>query len=270
MAGGLAVTGGYLSLGAGVSAAITAATNATPIVLTTSPALSLLPGDLITVSGVGGNTNANGTWVIAAISGTSVTLYGSVGNSAYTTGGAVAWNTQVEYSGSAHTFTRSSPSYWMSVNGPTTTVYWDATSGFIATTGSPTTSVFVLGADFDAPTGAMLTSASIDFSPFGNGASHGGAPGTMPTAKIVRLDLRSGAGAGLRSNLATATSTYGSAGAYEVYQSLTVTLGSPEPVDRSRFRYFIQFTAEFGANALSGTQVSGASYSGTIRAPSQF
>ena len=63
--------------------AITAATNATPIVITTATH-GVSAGDEVYISGVQGNTAANGTWIAAAVSGTTITLTGSVGNAAYT------------------------------------------------------------------------------------------------------------------------------------------------------------------------------------------
>jgi hypothetical protein len=65
---------------------ISAATNASPIVLTTSTQ-SWSSGDKITVTGVGGNTAANGTWILSAATSTTATLTGSTGNAAYTSGG---------------------------------------------------------------------------------------------------------------------------------------------------------------------------------------
>lgn len=70
--------------------AISGATNATPIVLTTSAAHGLAVGDRVYVADVGGNTGANGSWVVETVgSTTSATLRGSVGNAAYTSGGTV-------------------------------------------------------------------------------------------------------------------------------------------------------------------------------------
>ncbi len=69
--------------------AITAASNAGPIVVTTSSAHGRATGDYVTVSGVLGNTAANGTWQITVISSTQFSLNGSVGNGAYTSGGIV-------------------------------------------------------------------------------------------------------------------------------------------------------------------------------------
>jgi hypothetical protein len=67
---------------------ITGATNATPIVLTVASGHGLSVGDLIGVASVGGNTAPNGkVWRVSATAATTVTLEGSVGNGAYTSGG---------------------------------------------------------------------------------------------------------------------------------------------------------------------------------------
>lgn len=80
-----------MRLGDGValaSVAVSGATNATPIVLTTAAhGIPVGEVDVVTVAGVGGNTAANGTWVVQALSTTTVRLRGSVGNGAYTSGG---------------------------------------------------------------------------------------------------------------------------------------------------------------------------------------
>jgi hypothetical protein len=65
---------------------ITAASNATPIVVT-SVAHGLSTGDAVTVASVGGNTNANADWIVTVIDDDTFSLDGSVGNSAYTSGG---------------------------------------------------------------------------------------------------------------------------------------------------------------------------------------
>lgn len=68
---------------------VSGATNATPIVITTSAAHNLITGSVVTVAAVGGNTAANGVFVITVLSSTTFSLNGSVGNGAYTTGGTV-------------------------------------------------------------------------------------------------------------------------------------------------------------------------------------
>ena len=74
------------------SLSVTGATNASPIVLTVSSTTgtSLRNNDTVVVSGVGGNTAANGTWLVEVASSTTIKLLGSTGNGSYTSGGTVA------------------------------------------------------------------------------------------------------------------------------------------------------------------------------------
>jgi len=74
---------------ASTQGAVTGASNATPIVLTLAFTTGYAVGDIVTVAGVGGNTNANGIWVISALDATHLTLAGSAGNGAWTSGGTV-------------------------------------------------------------------------------------------------------------------------------------------------------------------------------------
>lgn len=72
------------SMGSAVAGiVISGATNATPIVLTLAAGHGLKNGDRIAVSGITGNTGANGEWTIASTAATTTTLLGSVGNGAY-------------------------------------------------------------------------------------------------------------------------------------------------------------------------------------------
>jgi hypothetical protein len=71
------------------SLTVTAATNATPIVLTTSAAHGLATGATVAVNGVLGNTAANGIWTLTVTGSTTFALDTSVGNGAYTSGGKV-------------------------------------------------------------------------------------------------------------------------------------------------------------------------------------
>ncbi len=69
---------------------ITGATNASPIVISVSGAHALTTGREVIISGVSGNTAANGQFTITN-GGTSVfSLQGSVGNGAYTSGGFIS------------------------------------------------------------------------------------------------------------------------------------------------------------------------------------
>lgn len=71
---------------------ITGATNASPIVITTSTVHGLLTGHQVYIASVGGNTAANNSltnlnWTITYVSTTTFSLDGSTGNSSYTSGG---------------------------------------------------------------------------------------------------------------------------------------------------------------------------------------
>lgn len=68
------------------SAAITGATNANPIVIT-SNGHGLTNGLRVVVAGVGGNTAANGTWTVASVTANTFALTSAIGNGAYTSGG---------------------------------------------------------------------------------------------------------------------------------------------------------------------------------------
>lgn len=72
-----------------VQRAVSGASNASPIEITTSVAHGWATGDRVTIASVGGNTAANGDWVITVTSTTKFTLDGSTGNGAYTSGGTV-------------------------------------------------------------------------------------------------------------------------------------------------------------------------------------
>lgn len=70
---------------------VTDATNASPIVITTSSVHGLQTGDSVRVVGVLGNTAANGFWpAVTRVDGTRFSLDGSSGNAAYTSGGKAA------------------------------------------------------------------------------------------------------------------------------------------------------------------------------------
>ena len=73
-----------------VGGAITGATNASPIVVTTTSAHGLLTGDQVQIAGVVGNTAANGLFLATFLTATTFSLQGSTGNGVYTSGGAVS------------------------------------------------------------------------------------------------------------------------------------------------------------------------------------
>ena len=71
---------------ANVPVAVTGATNASPIVVT-STGHALDTGDAVAISGVAGNTAANGVFTVTKIDANTFSLNGSAGNAAYTSGG---------------------------------------------------------------------------------------------------------------------------------------------------------------------------------------
>lgn len=84
------VTNGSGSAASAEAGVITGASNATPIVIT-SAAHPVANGQAVTVASVGGNTNANGTFLATYIDANNFSLQGTAGNSAYTSGGT--WRT---------------------------------------------------------------------------------------------------------------------------------------------------------------------------------
>lgn len=60
-----------------------------PIQITTSTTNNLVTGQIVAVNGVGGNTAANGTFVVTVINNTNFTLNGTTGNGTFTSGGTV-------------------------------------------------------------------------------------------------------------------------------------------------------------------------------------
>lgn len=74
----------------GSMVAVTAASNTTPISITTGTPHGLSSDMQVTISGALGNTAANGAYSVSVISATSFTLDGSTGNGTWTGGGTVA------------------------------------------------------------------------------------------------------------------------------------------------------------------------------------
>ena len=73
----------------GRTIAVTDSTNTTPIVVTTASPHGLQTGEQVTVSGVLGNTAANGVFTVTVTSASQLTLDGSAGNGVWTSGGTV-------------------------------------------------------------------------------------------------------------------------------------------------------------------------------------
>ncbi len=81
------LTGFAVERGINAVAAVSSATNTSPITIVTAAPHGLVSGQIVTIIGVTGNTNANGTWPLEVTSPTSFILVGSVGNGAFISGG---------------------------------------------------------------------------------------------------------------------------------------------------------------------------------------
>lgn len=73
--------------GANAVQTITGATNASPIVLTINTH-GRTTGDQVYIYDVGGNTAADGTWIVTKVNDNTFSLNGSSGNAVYTSGGS--------------------------------------------------------------------------------------------------------------------------------------------------------------------------------------
>jgi hypothetical protein len=85
------VAGGSGSLSLAETGSVTNASNASPIVITAADS-NVSTGQAVKISGVTGNTAANGTFLATAINANSFSLQGSTGNGAYVSGGT--WRTR--------------------------------------------------------------------------------------------------------------------------------------------------------------------------------
>lgn len=83
------VANGSGAVAGAVNLPVSAATNASPIVLTVSSTTGLTTGMNAKITGVQGNTAANGYWPITVVNGTQISLQGSTGSGTYTSGGIV-------------------------------------------------------------------------------------------------------------------------------------------------------------------------------------
>src|SRR5262249_17987890 len=87
--GSVPASAGIIDAGAR-SFSITEGTNAAPILITTSPAHVFVHDQRVVIFGAGGNTAANGTWIIAKRNATDFSLINSMGNGDYTSGGTAS------------------------------------------------------------------------------------------------------------------------------------------------------------------------------------
>lgn len=122
--------------------------------------------------------------------------------------------------------------------GPT---HWECTTAGQWVNLSIGTNLFI---PIQVPNGATLTTVEVRLTGAG---SHAGLPGTMPLVTVRRFDTSSGLGF----TLGSASDPSGSVGTFQGSHSITVS-GMSHTIDRTVNRYYVQLTAENGANALVG------------------
>lgn len=158
-----------------VSGAIVSVASPPQVRLTVSSTTGMTTGDTRTVFGVGGTTEANGTWVITVIDATHIDLQGTTFANLYTSGGAVngRWdgtntNNWVTTSGGTN--------YGQTVPGSADAVTLDGSSGGGTVTVNTTVTVqsitcgaFTGTLDFSANNNNVTLSASGGFNGSGTG-----------------------------------------------------------------------------------------------------
>lgn len=264
---------GDVQLGSAFAINVTNATFATPIVVTlaSAPSTVLYDGAEVFIAGVGGNTAANGRWVIKQTghAAGSFELVGSAGNGAYTSGGIATHDAQIT-SPTPRTVDRVLTRVNYEQNSGATRTWSTSNGGDGALTAinGNVNQASVLTWDIsaaEAPQGASLNNATIEFRP---PSGHASVP-TVPTMNVYKRSVAFGASS--FTLLATGTAAAaGSTGAYEVDQTMTATLATPEIFDFGRFRYLVSFFSENGGGATQGTVVYGAKANFTTTAFMQF
>lgn len=267
------------------------ASNATPIVITTSVAHGFYTGDRVRVAGVAGNTAANGDWTIVVTGSTTLQLVGSVGNGAYSAGSdtieclslrpaltipsdgqgpikaadinpalqALEDKVQaLDERTSPHTSTIWQPPIALALG-----TDWSGASGGAYLEKTANTSGTQLILLTSVPDGAILHTVEPVFRV---ATGHAGVPSSLPRVYVVRYScadgdtfaasqLYSGGGFG-----ETVMPTPADVAAYESggdVQSFVATLDQNNTVDQTAFVYAVMFEPESGTNAASGTKLIG-------------
>ena len=127
---------GTLTLGESVSQSgtltVNGATNASPIVVSTTASHGLVTGSKVTIASATGNTAANGTFTITNVDATHFSLNGSTGNGAWVSGGTVTYGATGWLWANSGTV--------LSIELTTTSGYFDATHTITGATSTATAS----------------------------------------------------------------------------------------------------------------------------------
>lgn len=224
-----------------------------------SGSAALLSGSVSFASG--GSVSFNGSLTVnsgASFSAGSVFFGASVAMNGPVTSVSATWNlggpvllsdprvlSRVSYQ-STQTFTRV-------IHSTANDAHWKLLGPKLVTdTSSPTTDTptacFTID---DMPDGCSWTDITVGFTPPG---SHVAVPATLPVVYVHRVDLATG----VTSLLFTLPmSAPANLGAYEQYNTIDYTFGTPVTINRALYRYTVTFTAESGTAALTGTFLAG-------------
>lgn len=156
---------------------VSAATVATPIVITTTAPHGLITGSVVTIAGVGGNTAANGTWPITVLTSTTFSVP-AIGAVAYTSGGTV------QFTGLVAAMTGTSP---VTITGtPSDDLYPQLTVSTGGTIGTPGI-VFNLSLDAGRQIGPNISLGSAtSYTVPGTGITYHFGAGTLAAGDRIR------------------------------------------------------------------------------------
>ncbi len=264
---------------------INASTNATPIVIQTTTAHGYSTADVVSIAGHLTNTKANGEWTIIVTDATHFSLTGSVGNGV---GGATGTVTSFVASVTipADGDARDAASVNVATEGAadrTQLLYQDfkqrmlgilplvpyqsitrvqeypayaPAANWVPDAGNSRMTNLVVGTSLWIPVviphGAIWTGYTISLiGAAGHGAFPGGKPAAMPNSTGLKMHKTTGVESGPTGFTAPMVDASATAGAYEAIHSLTDS-GGTEIVDRTLYKYFIQFISETGANGIVG------------------
>lgn len=176
-----------------LSGDVSGASNASPIVITTSAAHNLVTGQTVVIENVKGNTAANGTFAITVVTSTTFSLTGSTGNGTYTGGGKFT----SKFSGARTASVNTDPV--VSPDGEAVHVIIDVTSITATPSVTPTIQGYapVSGVWYDLLVGSAITATGTTVLKVGRGiaaSANAAAQDMLPVmwrVELVHLDTDS-------------------------------------------------------------------------------
>ena len=206
----------------GSTVAITGATNASPIVITAT-AHGYSNGQTIGITSVGGNLDANGTWVIANATANTFELVGSTGSAAYTSGGAALKYGTIDNCGTISGSTSGIIKNGLTINNYSTssmTIDYNYSGGTVNNYASASFSISnsKAGAKFENMSGGVATITSLSTQ---NG-SYIINNGTMNFPNVVTLSSGNAANYTVLTNSSGATMNFNATGSTGLFLNSNV------------------------------------------------